>query len=378
MSLKAFDLVPLSERVSTGAATTEITCLECSGRTLYVGTADGFLIQYDLEDHSWCDGRRTVATCKARQKFINTKKPVRTLKAMSALERLLCLSDGNFMCLNTADLDILAPLSKLKGISAFCINENPTRHDPFSIQVCAAKRKQLQLYAVTENKVAHQSDISLSEHALALAMDGDYICVATVTQYLVACCSTGHVQNLVPYDSDLTVPFVKRIAKGEFLLNGPSDLGIFATSSGVSQRPPLPWSASVSAVAYAHPYIVCLSEDYVTVYSIFDQQPKQRVPFINGTFLDNFEGKLVLAGRTHSSCSNLCRGRLRCKHSWQTRKWQKLWSWQGTPTRRDCRTNKTKRCCRGYSCRRVSSSSPTCSLPKLKNFSRKGAWTSEN
>ncbi|KAH8035611.1 hypothetical protein HPB51_007846 [Rhipicephalus microplus] len=128
-------------------------------------------------------------------------------------------------------------------------------------------------------------------------MDGDYICVATVTQYLVACCSTGHVQNLVPYDSNLTVPFVKRIAKGEFLLNGPSDLGIFATSSGVSQRPPLPWSASVSAVAYAHPYIVCLSEDYVTVYSIFDQQPKQRVPFINGTFLDNFEGKLVLAGR---------------------------------------------------------------------------------
>lgn len=297
MSLKAFDLVPLSERVSTGAATTEITCLECSGRALYVGTADGFLIQYNLEDHSWCDGRRTVAARKARQKFIGTKKPVRTLKAMSALERLLCLSDGNFMCLNTADLDILGPLSKLKGISAFCINENPTRHDPFSVQVCAAKRKQLQLYAVTESKVAHQSDISLPEHPLALAMDGDYICVATATQYLVACCSTGHVQNLVPYDSELTVPFVKRIAKDEFLLNGPSDLGIFASSSGVSQRPPLPWSSTVSAVAYAHPYIVCLSEDYVTVYSIFDQQPKQRVPFVNGTFLDNFEGKLLLAGR---------------------------------------------------------------------------------
>uniref|UniRef100_A0A1E1XHE1 Putative vacuolar assembly/sorting n=1 Tax=Amblyomma aureolatum TaxID=187763 RepID=A0A1E1XHE1_9ACAR len=297
MSLKAFDLVPLSERVSTGASITEITCLECSGRTLYVGTADGFLIQYDLEDHSWCDGRRTVAARKARQKYIGTKKPVRTLKAMSALERLLCLSDGNFMCLNMVDLDILAPLSKLKGISAFCVNENPTRHDPFCVQVCAAKRKQLQLYAVTDSKVTHQRDISLAEHPLALAMDGDYICVATATQYLVACCSTGHIQNLVPYESELTVPFIKRIAKDEFLLNGPSDLGIFATSSGVSQRPPLPWGASVSAVAYGHPYVVCLSEDYVTVYSIFDQQPKQRVPFVSGTFLDNFEGKLLLAGR---------------------------------------------------------------------------------
>lgn len=297
MSLKAFDLVPLSERVSTGAATTEITCLECSGRTLYVGTADGFLIQYDLEDHSWCDGRRTVAAHKVTQKYIGTKKPVRTLKAMSALERLLCLSDGNFMCLNTADLDILAPLSKLKGISAFCVNENPARNDPFCVQVCTAKRKQLQLYAVTDSKVAHQSDISLPEPPLAMAMDGDYVCVATATQYLVACSSTGHIQNLVPYDGELTVPFVKRIAKDEFLLNGPSDLGIFATSLGVSQRPPLPWGANVLAVAYGHPYVVCLSEDYVTVYSIFDQQPKQRVPFVSGTFLDNFEGKLLLAGR---------------------------------------------------------------------------------
>ncbi|KAH8035609.1 hypothetical protein HPB51_007844 [Rhipicephalus microplus] len=146
---------------------------ECHHGTYRQWTVDSFLIQYDLEDHSWLDGRRTIAARKARQKFINTKKPVRTLKAMSALERLLCLSDGNFMCLNTADLDILAPLSKLKGISAFCINENPTRHDPFSIQVCAAKRKQLQLYAVTENKVAHQSDISLSEHALALVSGCD-------------------------------------------------------------------------------------------------------------------------------------------------------------------------------------------------------------
>lgn len=298
MSLKAFDLIPASERVSSGLATTEISCLECSGKTLYAGTADGFLIQYRIEDQSSSDGLlQPFDTRKETQKFLGTKRPVRTLRAMSALNRLLCLSDGNLMCLDMTDLEILSGLSKLKGISAFCVNENPTKNDPFCVQVCAARRKQLQFHSITDVKVLHQGDIPLPEPPIAMAMDGDYVCIATATQYAVVCCRTGHIQDLVPYDSGHTIGFVKRIAKDEFLLNGPSDLGIFATSAGVSQRPPLPWGACVSAVAYSHPYIVCLAEESVTVYSIFDQQPKQRIPFRGGTYMDNFEGKLLLSGK---------------------------------------------------------------------------------
>ena len=59
------------------------------------------------------------------------------LRACSALNRLLVLCDGVLSVLNLTDLAVLplAGASKLKGVSACCVNENPLNEDPFSVQV---------------------------------------------------------------------------------------------------------------------------------------------------------------------------------------------------------------------------------------------------
>lgn len=56
------------------------------------------------------------------------------------------------------------------------------------------------------------------------------------------------------------------IFQEEFLLGGPSALGIFVTTAGISERPPLQWGNNVISVAYSHPYVIVLSSDVVTVY----------------------------------------------------------------------------------------------------------------
>ena len=56
------------------------------------------------------------------------------------------------------------------------------------------------------------------------------------------------------------------IFQEEFLLSAPSALGMFASNSGISQRPPLQWSNNLLAVAYSHPYILALSDEFVTVH----------------------------------------------------------------------------------------------------------------
>lgn len=264
---------------------------------MYVGTACSFVIRYALEEDAASDGRACVASSKAAQKCLGTRGPVQTMRAMSALNRLLCLSNGNFLSLGMVDLDVVVAQSKLSGVSAFCVNENPTKNDPFCVQVCVARRKHLQLYDVTEEKVTHRKDVPVPETPLAMAMDGDYVCVALSTRYAVIDCATGAGQELFPYESSLTVPLVKRIAKEEFLLNGPSALGMFATTAGVSERPPLPWTTSVKALAYCRPYVVCLCDDRLTVYSVLDQQPKQKLSFRGGTYLDNFEGRIFVSGK---------------------------------------------------------------------------------
>ena len=54
--------------------------------------------------------------------------------------------------------------------------------------------------------------------------------------------------------------------QNEFLLNAPSALGMFAMSGGISQRPPLQWSDSIISIAYRHPYVLALNDEFITIH----------------------------------------------------------------------------------------------------------------
>ncbi len=130
-------------------------------------------------------------------------------------------------------------------------------------------------------------------------MDRTCVCVGMATQYIIVDYETGRIQDLFPIDSERTRPIVTRISKvnffshelvsksadilvnqllraifqttmfglqDEFLLSAPSALGMFAKSSGISQRPPLQWSDNLMSVVYTHPYILALNDEFVTIH----------------------------------------------------------------------------------------------------------------
>ena len=47
-------------------------------------------------------------------------------------------------------------------------------------------------------------------------MDGQFVCVALSTKYIVVDIENGYIQDLFPYDSSITSPLVKRITKVSF------------------------------------------------------------------------------------------------------------------------------------------------------------------
>ena len=57
-----------------------------------------------------------------------------------------------------------------------------------------------------------------------------------------------------------------RVSKEEFLLNAPGDLGMFVTSAGVSERPPIQWSKPAQKFVFCQPYVVAMSDDSIVVY----------------------------------------------------------------------------------------------------------------
>uniref|UniRef100_A0AAZ3RRR3 CNH domain-containing protein n=1 Tax=Oncorhynchus tshawytscha TaxID=74940 RepID=A0AAZ3RRR3_ONCTS len=300
MSVKAFELVPAVERelLMGDKARINIECIECCGKHLYVGTNDCFIHHFLLEEHATTKGMLSYTVQKLLFKYLGLKKPVEALKAASALERIIVLCDAT---VSVIDMITLEPVpsggAKIKGVAAFCVNENPVNGDPFCVEigVLSARRRTVQIYMVYEDRVQLVKEVNTPGQPCAVSLDGYFLCLALSTQYMILNYSTGAAQDLFPYDSEERKPIVKRIGREEFLLAAPGGLGMFANAEGISQRAPVNWSESVMGAAVCFPYVVALDEGFVTIHSMLDQQLKQTLSFRDGHILQDFEGKVVLA-----------------------------------------------------------------------------------
>ncbi|KAK3864441.1 hypothetical protein Pcinc_029874 [Petrolisthes cinctipes] len=297
MALKAFDLVTVLDRVEL-----KISCFEASGRDLYLGSDDSVVVHYLVEERTHdTTGKIVYSTSKISQKNLTTKKAVTQLKTASALGRVMVLSDGNLYLLDSDVLNTIGSGPKIKNVAVFCVNENPNTLDPFTVQLCVGKRRCIQVCSLHEDRVSLLKEISTPE-PVSMAMDGNYVCVAGQGQYCVLNVETGSSQDLFPYDHITVYPHVKRIAKEEFLLAGPGNLGMFVTAAGISERPPIQWTEEISAVSYYHPYIITITSQFIRIYSLIDQQLKQTLHFAGGELVGNFDGQLYVAASSCVSC----------------------------------------------------------------------------
>ncbi|KAB7494158.1 Transforming growth factor-beta receptor-associated protein 1 [Armadillidium nasatum] len=298
MSVKAFELILVEKCFPLN----KIECIEASGNDLYLGSDDSQIFHFGVEE------RTDPSTAKSNysstlicQRNFGTRKPVINIKAASALGRLLVLSDSNLYLL---DADVLTSSSgpKMKNVVTFCINENPNAVDPFTLQFCVGKKKSLQLCTLHEERVTLLKEISTQDPPINMAMDGKFVCVAGHSQYCIYNVDSSFSQDLFPYDSTTTYPLIKRISKEEFLVRGPGNLGMFVTSAGTSERPPIQWSEGVIALSYYHPYIITLTNSFIRIYSLIDQQHKQTLLLSGGILMGNFDGQLYIATDSSLYC----------------------------------------------------------------------------
>ena len=76
--------------------------------------------------------------------------------------------------------------------------------------MCLAKKKQLAVVSISEQKMVVDKTKDLSEPVKVVCMDGNYVCAALTSHYVVFNVTTGVCQQLFPFD---THPLVTRISK---------------------------------------------------------------------------------------------------------------------------------------------------------------------
>ncbi|KAJ3593828.1 hypothetical protein NHX12_006162 [Muraenolepis orangiensis] len=326
MSVKAFELVPAVQRdqLMGDQARVSVECVECCGKQLYVGTTDCLVHHFLLEEvPSKATGRIQYSARKLQQKHLGLKRPVAELRAASALQRLMVLSDGVLFLVDMATLEAVPSASagaggaKIKGVTSFCMNGNPVNADPFCVEIAviSSRRRTVQVFTVFRDRVQLVKEVTTAEQPSVVSLDGYFLCLALASQYMILNYTTGASQDLFPYNSEERRPIVKRIGREEFLLAAPGGLGMFANAEGVSQRAPVHWSESVMGAAVCFPYVVALDQDFVSVHSMLDQQLKQSLAFRDGHILQDFEDRveeaLVL---TEGAEPNIPRDRFQILH----------------------------------------------------------------
>ena len=99
---------------------------------LYAGTSLGYLLQFSVQETL-----SSLSLDFMTKVLIIPDSKVTFVHAAPTINRMLVMCDSTLHILNMSDLAILpmAGSNKLKGLSAACVNSNPTSENPFSIEV---------------------------------------------------------------------------------------------------------------------------------------------------------------------------------------------------------------------------------------------------
>jgi len=278
-----------------------IEVLELKVGILYVGTTDGWLLQYGLVERRDQHGNQVLTTSFIQRKQIGEKSKITFIHASPVINSILVVCNGNLHILNMSDLSpkSVPGAQKLKGISVCSVNQaNP---DQFRLQFCLAKKKQISLYSLDEEKLTLLRSREVGEPIVNLCVDGDTVCAALPTRYILLWLESGRVLDLFPVEESSLSLTITRVQDQEFLLAGPGNLGMFVTSEGMSVRPPVQWTANLYRIIYNYPYIIGLSPESIMIYSISDQRLKQGIPFPGGRTIGAFDGTILIAGSNQVS-----------------------------------------------------------------------------
>lgn len=294
MGSKVFDLQLLlgRENIMGDKPKICIESIETCGRNLYIGTNDCFIYHYLMYGQDVSNGPH-ISVERQSQKHLGMRKSVTQIKAALPLNNLLVNCDSNLLLLSMLNLSVSTAVSgKIKNIRKFCVNERPTRQNPFSIEICVSfvKKKTLQIFQIHEDQVIPMHEVGLPGSPYNMAIDGKTICVSTESLYMLLDFETAHRQELFTFEENGKLRLVTCVGPSEFLVSATGSLGMFVHPDGTSNRPPVQWSEGVFAAGVLQPFIIALNDEFITVHSMLDQQQKQSFPFQGGILLQNCEG----------------------------------------------------------------------------------------
>lgn len=156
---------------------------------------------------------QTVSIQKSLNHYTISSSPIIQMKAMSAINQLLVLSEDTLTILNLETLSLVKNL-KLKNVTCFCLNENPLNEDPFTVEICVGSRKKIiYIHLNINDQMKIIKEIATYLTPTSLVMDGSHICFSMGLEYCMVDILSGEMQELFAIDTPDQIPIIFRVSK---------------------------------------------------------------------------------------------------------------------------------------------------------------------
>lgn len=299
MVFEAFNIALVVDNIecSTDVLTGSISCLVCDGGVLYLGTDRGFVLQYQFS----IDKNLEVSTALLTSKHV-LNASIGFMHAASAMNKLLVLADE---CLQSVELTSLVnsdSCRSIAGVNSVGVNTNPPASvDPFSLQVCVARRScsLIALELTSSGTWRSISELNTSgmggSAAEAVVFSGTAVCAVVAGRYWVFDVLSSHRQHVLDVPSDVQRPLTAILTQREFVVLGPARLALLATETGTSDRAPLPLQHdSVSWTVHAS-YLVYTDGVNLSYISVSDPGSSGQMSLPGAVTVVSCDGNLLVA-----------------------------------------------------------------------------------
>ncbi|KAG0350422.1 transforming growth factor, beta receptor associated protein 1 [Podila minutissima] len=272
-----------------------IEAMDNFGNNLYLGTSDGFLLHYIIDEKISSESDLPRSRLMSRKPLGFGKKVVERIMVLPHLRMAIVHCDSTLSFFKLPDFIPYSTqdLPHIKGVTAFCDDGSQKGRvgEDGSIRLCVTKRRIIQFYDICPGAISEAKELSLPNGALVVARWKNYICVADANDFKLIDSRIGRMIPVLPVvqsassgnSAQVIKPVCVAIAENEFLLasatsSGQTAIGIFCSGSGDPVRGTLQWSSYPRALGVEFPYVAALLKSgNIEIHNILDQKLIQTV-----------------------------------------------------------------------------------------------------
>ncbi|RHZ85679.1 hypothetical protein Glove_63g27 [Diversispora epigaea] len=230
----------LASGIGWGSKDNKVTVesVEAWENNLYIGTSDGHIIHYGVEDQISSENSIPTSFQVSKIHLGSGKRIVERIMLFPqiSLAVVLCDTALSFYLLPNMEQLPTTNFPVIKGVTCFChdVSMEGKIEEDGSVKICVMKRRMIHIYSI-KDQCTEEKCIQLPDGAITACQYGQFVCLADNQRYKLIDLKEKKLEDVMPYAenksdrnsslNEVFKPIITVIGDSEFLLTLPADSG---------------------------------------------------------------------------------------------------------------------------------------------------------